>query len=87
MHRRRSGPLPHHLGVATPESHQVLRDADLFGSIRKEQDPDQETYRWNVHDDRRRDFWGNAVIESWYKEATPVLDLEGNQQPVSDGLG
>ncbi|MFF3335020.1 hypothetical protein ACFYWX_36705 [Streptomyces sp. NPDC002888] len=48
--------------------------------------PDHETYRWNVHDDRRRDFWGNAVIESWYKEATPVLGLEGSPQPVSHAL-
>ncbi|WP_266392781.1 hypothetical protein [Streptomyces sp. NBC_01275] len=45
-------------------------------------DPGHETYRWNVHDDRRRDFWGNAVIESWYKGATPVLDLDGSPQPV-----
>jgi hypothetical protein len=49
-------------------------------------DPDHETYRWNVHDDRRRDFWGNAVIESWYKEGTPVRDLDGNPQCVSDAL-
>ncbi|MFE4832870.1 hypothetical protein [Streptomyces sp. NPDC056672] len=33
-------------------------------------------WTWDVHDDRRRDFWGNAVIESWYEEATPVLDLD-----------
>lgn len=118
-----AGPRLHHLGVATHESHQVLRAADLFGSLRKEHhiergpgrhgvsnafylylrdpdghrveiytsdyytgDPDHETYRWNVHDDRRRDFWGNAVIESWYKEATPVLGLDGALQPVTDCL-
>lgn len=46
-------------------------------------DPDQETYRWNAHDDHRRDFWDNAVIESWYKEATPVLDLDGVPQRVT----
>ncbi|MFF7415384.1 3,4-dihydroxyphenylacetate 2,3-dioxygenase [Streptomyces lydicus] len=114
------GPRLHHIGVATHESHQVLRAADLFGSLHKEHhiergpgrhgvsnafylylrdpdghrveiytsdyytgDPDHETYRWNVHDDRRRDFWGNAVIPSWYKEATPVLDLNGTLQPVT----
>ncbi|MBA4866615.1 3,4-dihydroxyphenylacetate 2,3-dioxygenase [Streptomyces sp. PSKA54] len=118
-----AGPQLHHLGVATHESHQVLRCADIFGALRKEHhiergpgrhgvsnafylylrdpdghrveiytsdyytgDPDHETYRWNVHDGRRRDFWGNAVIESWYKEATPVLDLDGHPQPVSDAL-
>ncbi|MFJ6893942.1 hypothetical protein [Streptomyces hokutonensis] len=47
---------------------------------------DHETYRWNVHDDRSRDFWGNAVIESWYKEATAVRDPDSRPQPVSDAL-
>ncbi|MGW1554184.1 VOC family protein [Streptomyces sp. NPDC002346] len=31
-----AGPRLHHLGVATHESHQVLRCADIFGSLRKE---------------------------------------------------
>ncbi|MFI1050879.1 hypothetical protein [Streptomyces griseoruber] len=48
--------------------------------------PGRETYRWNVHDDRHRDFWGNAVVESWHKETTPVLDLDGRLQPVSGSL-
>jgi 3,4-dihydroxyphenylacetate 2,3-dioxygenase len=116
------GPRLHHLGMATHESHQVLRTADLFGAGGRQRhiergpgrhgvsnafyvylrdpdghrvevytsdyytgDPDHQTYRWSVHDDRRRDFWGNAVIESWYKEASPVLDLDGRPQPVSEG--
>ncbi|MFJ6621458.1 3,4-dihydroxyphenylacetate 2,3-dioxygenase [Kitasatospora sp. NPDC091335] len=114
-----AGPRLHHVGVFAPEAHQVLRTADIFGSLRAEHhiergpgrhgvsnafylylrdpdghrveiytsdyytgDPDHETYRWNVNDDRRRDFWGNAVIESWYKEAVPVLDLDGRPRPV-----
>ncbi|MFJ1811118.1 MULTISPECIES: hypothetical protein [unclassified Streptomyces] len=119
----RAGPRLHHVGVATHESHRVLRCADIVGSLCKEHDiergpgrhgvsnafdlylrqpdgrrvevytsdyytsdPDHETYRWNVHDDRRRDFCGNAVIESSYKEATPVLDLDANPQPVSHAV-
>ncbi|WP_280640976.1 hypothetical protein [Streptomyces afghaniensis] len=31
-------------------------------------------------------FWGNAVIWSWYKEATSVLDLDGSPLPVTDAL-
>ncbi|WP_194897236.1 3,4-dihydroxyphenylacetate 2,3-dioxygenase [Catenulispora pinisilvae] len=116
-----AGPRLHHLGLATHESHQVLRTADLFGAVHAEHhiergpgrhgvsnafyvylrdpdghrveiytsdyytgDPDHETYRWNIHDDRRRDFWGNAVIESWYKDASPVLDLDGIPRPITD---
>lgn len=47
-------------------------------------DPDHRTYRWNVHDPRRRDFWGNPVVESWYKDAAPVLGLDGEPVPVRE---
>ncbi len=30
---------------------------------------------------RRRDFWGAAVVPSWYAESTPVLDLDGRIVP------
>ncbi|MFI2073827.1 MULTISPECIES: VOC family protein [Streptomyces] len=116
-----AGPRLHHLGLATHESHQVLRAPDILGALHQEHhiergrgrhgvsnafylylrdpddhrveiytsdyytgDPGHETYRWNVHDDRRRDFRGNAVIESWYKGPSPVHDLAGAVQPVSD---
>ncbi|EIV92872.1 3,4-dihydroxyphenylacetate 2,3-dioxygenase [Frankia sp. QA3] len=66
-----------------------LRDPDghrleVYSSDYYTGDPDHETLRWNVHDPRRRDFWGNAVIESWYTEATTVLDLDGRPCPVRD---
>jgi catechol 2,3-dioxygenase len=35
-----------------------------------------------VHDNQRRDWWGNAVVPSWYTEASLVLDLDGNVQPL-----
>ncbi|GAA1279638.1 3,4-dihydroxyphenylacetate 2,3-dioxygenase [Pseudonocardia aurantiaca] len=63
-----------------PDGHRV----EIYTSDYYTGDPDHQTYRWSVHDDRRRDFWGNAVIESWYKEATPVLDLDGAVQPTAD---
>ena len=33
---------------------------------------------------RRRDFWGNAVIPSWYSEASVELDLDGKSRPVAE---
>lgn len=45
-------------------------------------DPDQEVIRWSVHDMRRRDFWGAAVVPSWYAESTTVLDLDGTPVPL-----
>ena len=35
-----------------------------------------------MHDNQRRDWWGNPVVPSWYTEASLVLDLDGNPQPV-----
>ena len=66
-----------------------LRDPDghrleVYTSDYYTGDPDHPTLRWNVHDPRRRDFWGNAIIPSWYTEATTVLDLDGNARPVKD---
>ena len=59
-----------------------LRDPDghrleIYTSDYYTGDPDHPTLRWSVHDSRRRDFWGNQVIPSWYTEATTVLDLDG----------
>ncbi|MFK0292582.1 hypothetical protein ACIQU6_19175 [Streptomyces sp. NPDC090442] len=62
-----------------PDGHRV----EIYTSDDHTGDPDHVTYRWNVHDDRRRGFWGDAVIESWYEEAAPVLDLDGNPRPVT----
>jgi len=53
-----------YLYLRDPDGHRV----EIYTSDYYTGDPDHETYRWNVHDDRRRDFWGSAVIESWYKE-------------------
>jgi len=64
-----------------------LRDPDghrleIYTSDYYTGDPDHPTLRWSVHDPRRRDFWGNAVIPSWYREATQVLDLDGVPRPL-----
>ena len=66
-----------------PDGHRIeVYTSDYFTG-----DPDHETYRWSVHDDRRRDYWGNAVIPSWYAEATDALDLDGRPQPLTDTAG
>ena len=45
-------------------------------------DPDNPVITWDVHDNQRRDWWGNPVVPSWYTEGSLVLDLDGNPQPV-----
>jgi 3,4-dihydroxyphenylacetate 2,3-dioxygenase len=64
-----------------------LRDPDghrleIYTSDYYTGDPDHPVLRWRVSDPRRRDFWGHAVIPSWYAEATTVLDLDGHPRPL-----
>ena len=52
-----------------------LRDPDghrleIYTSDYYTGDPDHPVLRWSVRDPRRRDFWGNAVIPSWYSDAS-----------------
>jgi len=61
-----------------PDGHRV----EMYTSDYYTGDPDHQVFRWDVRDPRRRDFWGGAVVPSWYEEASPVLDLDGTVQPL-----
>ena len=66
-----------------------LRDPDghrleIYTSDYYTGDPDHPVLRWSVRDPRRRDFWGHAVVPSWYSEASAVLDLSGAVRPVTE---
>jgi catechol 2,3-dioxygenase len=43
-------------------------------------DPDFEPIRWDINDPRRQTFWGHAAPDSWFNEATPVLDIETGEE-------
>ncbi|MGN9307607.1 hypothetical protein ACTMR3_15075, partial [Enterococcus faecium] len=45
-------------------------------------DPDNPVITWDVHDNQRRDWWGNPVVPSWYTDGSLVLGLDGIPQPV-----
>jgi 3,4-dihydroxyphenylacetate 2,3-dioxygenase len=61
-----------------PDGHRV----ELYTSDYYTGDPGHPVLRWSVRDPRRRDFWGHPVVESWYAEASPVLDLDGRPRPL-----
>jgi catechol 2,3-dioxygenase len=66
-----------------------LRDPDghrmeVYTSDYYTGDPDHPVLRWSVLDPRRRDYWGHAVVPSWYSEASPVLGFDGAVVPVSE---
>lgn len=67
-----------YLYLRDPDGHRV----EIYTQDYYTGDPDNPVVTWDVHDNQRRDWWGNAVVPSWYTEASPVLDLDGNVQPL-----
>ena len=67
-----------YLYLRDPDGHRV----EIYTQDYYTGDPDNPVVTWDVHDNQRRDWWGNPVVPSWYTEASLVLDLDGNPQPV-----
>ena len=67
-----------YLYILDPDGHRV----EIYTQDYYTGDPDNPVITWDVHDNQRRDWWGNPVVPSWYTEASLVLDLDGNPQPV-----
>ena len=67
-----------YLYLRDPDGHRV----EIYTQDYWTGDPDNPVVTWDVHDNQRRDWWGTPVVPSWYTDASPVLDLDGNPQPV-----
>lgn len=67
-----------YLYLRDPDGHRV----EIYTQDYYTGDPDNPMITWDVHDNQRRDWWGNPVVPSWYTDASLVLDLDGNPQPV-----
>lgn len=67
-----------YLYLRDPDGHRV----EVYTQDYYTGDPDNPVITWDVHDNQRRDWWGNPVVPSWYTEASLVLDLDGTPQPV-----
>ncbi|MBD3689221.1 3,4-dihydroxyphenylacetate 2,3-dioxygenase [Nanchangia anserum] len=67
-----------YLYLRDPDGHRV----EIYTQDYYTGDPDNPTITWDVHDNQRRDWWGHLVVPSWYRDASLVLDLEGNPQPL-----
>ncbi|MFQ4149473.1 3,4-dihydroxyphenylacetate 2,3-dioxygenase [Arthrobacter sp. LAPM80] len=72
-----------YLYVLDPDGHRV----EIYTQDYYTGDPDNPVLTWDVHDNQRRDWWGNPVVPSWYTEASPVLDLDANPRPLSKPAG
>jgi 3,4-dihydroxyphenylacetate 2,3-dioxygenase len=85
-HRIERGPGRHGVSNAF---YLYLRDADghrveVYTSDYFTGDPGHPPLRWDVHDERRRDFWANPIVPSWYQGSVGVLDLAGRLVPVRE---
>jgi len=67
-----------YLYIRDPDGHRV----EIYTQDYYTGDPDNPLVTWDVHDNQRRDWWGNPVVPSWYTDASTVLDLDGNPQPI-----
>ena len=67
-----------YLYLRDPDGHRI----EIYTQDYYTGDPDNPLVTWDVHDNQRRDWWGNPVVPSWYTEASLVLDLDGNPKPV-----
>jgi catechol 2,3-dioxygenase len=67
-----------YLYLLDPDGHRV----EIYTQDYYTGDPDNPVVKWDVHDNQRRDWWGNPVVPSWYTEASLVLDLDGNVKVI-----
>lgn len=67
-----------YLYLRDPDGHRV----EIYTQDYYTGDPDNPTITWDVHDNQRRDWWGNQVVPSWYTDASRVLDLDGQLVPL-----
>jgi catechol 2,3-dioxygenase len=67
-----------YLYLLDPDGHRV----EIYTQDYYTGDPDNPVVTWDVHDNQRRDWWGNPVVPSWYTEASLVLDLDGRVREV-----
>ncbi|WLD94823.1 3,4-dihydroxyphenylacetate 2,3-dioxygenase [Alkalihalobacillus sp. AL-G] len=69
-----------------------LRDPDgnrieLYTGDYLTSDPDFKPIRWDLNDPRRATFWGHAAPDSWFNEATEVLDVHSSmERPQSEPI-
>lgn len=66
-----------------PDGHRI----EIFTQHYYTGDPDNPVKTWDLHDERRRSWWGHSIIPTWYTEGSPVLDLDGRVKPTSAQVG
>lgn len=69
-----------YLYLRDPDGHRI----EIYTHDYYTGDPDNPVVTWDVHDNQRRDWWGNPVVPSWYSEGSIVLDLDGGPVELTE---
>ncbi|MFF1635515.1 3,4-dihydroxyphenylacetate 2,3-dioxygenase [Leifsonia sp. NPDC058248] len=69
-----------YLYLLDPDGHRI----EIYTHDYYTGDPDNPVVTWDVHDNQRRDWWGNPVVPSWYANASTVLDLDGTPVTLTE---
>ncbi|WP_257347404.1 3,4-dihydroxyphenylacetate 2,3-dioxygenase [Pseudalkalibacillus decolorationis] len=59
------------LYLRDPDGHRI----ELYNGDYLTSDPDFKPIRWDLNDPRRQTFWGHEAPDSWFNEASTVLDV------------
>ena len=59
------------LYLRDPDGHRI----ELYNGDYLTSDPDFKPIRWDINDSTRQTFWGHAAPDSWFDEASSVLDI------------
>ncbi|MBS4210258.1 3,4-dihydroxyphenylacetate 2,3-dioxygenase [Bacillus sp. FJAT-50079] len=68
------------LYVRDPDGHRI----ELYTGDYLTSDPDFQPIRWDINDPRRQSFWGHIAPDSWFQEASVVLNIHSSKEmPVT----
>ncbi|WAA13421.1 3,4-dihydroxyphenylacetate 2,3-dioxygenase [Fervidibacillus halotolerans] len=69
------------LYLRDPDGHRI----ELYNGDYLTSDPDFKPIRWHLNDSMRQTFWGHAAPDSWFEEASEVLDVKtGKKIPLQE---
>ncbi|RSL33121.1 3,4-dihydroxyphenylacetate 2,3-dioxygenase [Salibacterium salarium] len=71
------------LYLRDPDGHRI----ELYNGDYLTSDPDFKPIRWDLNDPMRQTFWGHEAPDSWFEEASEVLDVHsGKKQSLEEPL-
>ncbi|MFD2638775.1 3,4-dihydroxyphenylacetate 2,3-dioxygenase [Piscibacillus salipiscarius] len=68
------------LYLRDPDGHRI----ELYNGDYLTSDPDFKPIKWDLNDPLRQTFWGHEAPDSWFDEASIVLDVH-TEEPVETG--